>query len=123
MHKGLTNWAANHVPRLVYYIICVVFVVFLLALCFETSRRGFSRRYSNHWGLDTFLLACICIVPILWSLIGLGLHPRPWRAIIILGILACVTMAGLLIFDQYNVLVKYDTWLDRGMPQKWTRAG
>jgi hypothetical protein len=114
------NRAGSRRGRAGWYVVALVVGGLLLTVCMESARRAFSSRYSNHWGLDTFVLACLCVFPLLWSLIGLRLRPRPWPAIIILSVLACVTMVGLFIFDHHNVLVYYEAWLERGMPERWT---
>ena len=121
MFRELREGTISHMYRSLWYLVTFVFAVTVLIVLTESSRRAFSNGYSNHWGFDTLLLACLCIVPILWALVGLVLHPRPWRAVIILGVIACVTMICLFLFQHYNVLVNYDTWLERGMPVKWIR--
>jgi len=122
MFNGLKECAGKHIWiwRYLWYSVAFLFGAGLLAVCVVSSRRAFSNQYSNHWGFDTFLLGCSCVVPVVWALAGLGLRPRAWRALIILGVLAGVTMIGLFIFHHYNVLVNYDTWLERGMPERWT---
>jgi hypothetical protein len=118
--KTVGNWMSSRAGRFVWYGVSLIFAALLILVGWESSRRAFSTKWHiPHWGINTPLLALSCIIPLSWSIIGLKLRPRPWRVIVILGVLACVIMVGLFTFDYCNALVECGTWYQRGLPAKW----
>lgn len=41
-----------------------------------------------------------------------------WRRYRTLAVIALLTVAGLVVLDQCNILVGYEVWLKRGMPRR-----
>lgn len=73
---------------------------------------------ANHiaWGLDV-------LIPVftLVTLTGVVRAVMNWRldvlALIII-LLGLISIGGVFVLDHFNVLVQYDTWLARGMPER-----
>ena len=95
----------------------IVLLVFLTAFeCWEINRHA----PGNHWTVDLRWLYPLITAVAAWlgfvhlkDLLSLRLK-LAFLAVIIL--FAGVTVAA----DRLNLLVDYDLWLQRGMPDRWT---
>lgn len=73
---------------------------------------------DNHWGVDIRYGFILCVIDLILCVIGLYVYgTNKWMVIgISIGILAGIF---LFITDYFNVLVEYELWLKRGMPDIW----
>lgn len=64
-----------------------------------------------------------CGLACLWGVLGL-VRPGGNRRIAVCLIAASVLLAvTALVMDQFNLLVEYDRWIERGMPGRWEWGG
>ncbi len=89
---------------------CIAFPIICI-LCFFWY---FSGSTSNHTGMDFFLL----IVPLL-AFLHLSINFRKKRAWLAWTAIMLNTIAILFFYivDEYNIMVNYETWIRRGMPE------
>ena len=74
---------------------------------------------SNHVGFDVRQAWLPSGLAFLWGLMGL-LRPGGNRRASVALIGVSVLLAALvLVLDQFNLLVQYDRWIERGMPERW----
>ena len=79
-------------------------------------------RLPNHWGLDTRKFAVPAAATAVWAVMELFWWRRRGRWLGVLVLVSAVALAGLVfVTDYYNLLVGYERWLARGMPQPWSR--
>ena len=76
----------------------------------------------NHWSFDVRAGLALPAVFLIFAGVGrFSRHLSPAR-FVLCGVLAVVLGGSIFICDHWNALVEYERWLDRGMPEKWTRA-
>lgn len=75
---------------------------------------------SNHVGYDIRWVWGLCALAVAWAAWGARRRPRMTRAVVCLTLLALVLAGVVFVFDRYNVLVEYETWVARGMPEPWS---
>jgi len=77
---------------------------------------------ENFWSVETRLFAFPAAVTFLWGAMELFWWRRGGRMLPVLVILSALGLAAVVfIFDTYNVLIPYERWLQRGLPQPWER--
>ena len=77
----------------------------------------------GHVGFDVRQAWLPCGLACLWGVLGLA---RPggnrWAAWCLIAASAILAATALLL-DQFNLLVEYHRWLERGMPDPWQWGG
>lgn len=87
----------------------------LVWLCTEVVRR----HPVNHAGFSPWLLLIIPSVALAIDLGRTMLERRTRRMSTIIVASWALTGAALIVTDRCNVLVEYETWIQRGMPAAW----
>jgi hypothetical protein len=78
---------------------------------------------SNHVSLDIRWSLVLVVIATGWTAFMWLLERRLSRTVMAL-VVSAVLLAGIvLVFDRFNVLVEYDTWVQRGMPERWAMQG
>jgi len=72
---------------------------------------------SNHWGFDTRWLWLGCLPSLL--VVALLLRSQYRRRVLIPLCAALLLAIVVAVFDHFNILVEYESWLARGMPEAW----
>ena len=81
-----------------------------------------AQRLVNHWAVDTRKFWACAAVTAAWGVMELFWWRRRGRWLGVLVLVSAVALAGLVfVMDYYNLLVEYELWLQRGMPEPWTR--
>jgi hypothetical protein len=71
---------------------------------------------GNHIGVNLLWILPLALVAMLaGALWRAGQFRRTGMALLVLGLL---TVVGVVLLDRLNVLVEYEAWLDRGMPER-----
>lgn len=78
---------------------------------------------TNHWGVDVRAAAPGAVLLVALGIARLRYEQasRPSSAgVVLFGLLS---LFGLFELDQHNILVEYERWIERGMPDRWQRVG
>ena len=78
-----------------------------------------SIRKSNNIGFDIQIFWMISLIGLVISIAAYYSTRTLTLCITVLFMSALVLAITLFVLDYWNVLVEYDTWLQRGMPDKW----
>lgn len=70
----------------------------------------------NHIGVSLLLVVPLAVVAMLAG--GLWLPTQRRRAGVMLLVLGLLTVVSVVLIDRLNILVEYETWLERGMPDR-----
>lgn len=102
-------------------ILCGVFLSADLIILLIFSWRVFLAD-ANHWSLDNSKLIWPLVVQVL-ALFTLRLtQTRPRRLLSLTSLIGLLTLAVSWGCIEWNLLVPYEQWLRRGMPDPWTRV-
>ncbi|MGZ3460534.1 MAG: hypothetical protein ACXU86_18760 [Archangium sp.] len=71
---------------------------------------------ENHIGVSVLWAIPLALVAMLAG--GLWRAARLRRAGMALLVLGLLTVIGAVLLDRLNILVEYDSWLERGMPER-----
>lgn len=71
---------------------------------------------ENHIGVSVLWVLPLALVAMLAG--GLWLSTQRRRAGVALLALGLLTVAGAVLLDRLNILVEYESWLKRGMPER-----
>jgi hypothetical protein len=78
---------------------------------------------TNHCGFDTFILVpiliLITIVAIRIYLISKDKRKENQRKIIFLVAFCIFVILNIILYEKFNIMMKYELWLDKGMPNKF----
>lgn len=86
-------------------------ILLLLAVRIATSN-------VNHWGLETSLLSIPMVLSIAWAVIESAVTRKISSINAFLLVVALLSLASLWLADRLNILVPYEAWLRRGMPER-----
>lgn len=110
-----------------FNIISIIVSGIVLILITGFNLYAFALNETNHTGFDTYILIKIYIVIfLLWLFLFIyfkrkGLEYN--RVILILIFL--IFMAAVLtvvIYEKFNILMYYETWIEKGMPEKFDQG-
>jgi phosphatidylserine synthase len=73
----------------------------------------------NHWAADIRVLVVPSIMLLSMSVFGFVSRKTLRIPAVLFGVLAILITALVFVLDHWNVLVQYEAWLDRGMPERW----
>jgi len=76
---------------------------------------------ANYWAVETRLFWIPAAATLLWGLMDLVKRRARARLGMAVLVSAVLLAAVVFVFDFFNVLVHFETWLDRGLPARWTR--
>lgn len=76
----------------------------------------------NHWGGDIRYGFILCGLNVIIGMIGLYYYGKTSGFIIAIGV-GMVCGVFLFIVDYFNLLVEYNLWIQRGMPDMWQVRG
>lgn len=79
--------------------------------------RIYSYYPTNHWGLEVLWLLILVIPSLIIGGIGIAKEQKGKWNFVVGIVLAIVFGASLLCVDYFNILVRYEKWLHRGMPE------
>jgi hypothetical protein len=71
---------------------------------------------DNHIGVSLLWVIPLALVAMLAGGLWRAAHRR--RAGAFLLVLGLLTVVGVVLLDRLDILVEYETWLDRGMPDR-----
>ncbi|WP_309888631.1 hypothetical protein [Archangium sp.] len=71
---------------------------------------------GNHIAVSVLWVIPLALVAMLAGALWWGARLR--RAGMALLVLGLLTVVGVVLLDRLNVLVEYEAWLDRGMPER-----
>ena len=71
---------------------------------------------ENHIGVSVLWALPLALVAMLAGGLWLAAHRR--RAGAMLLVLGLLTSAGVVLLDRLDILVEYEAWLERGMPER-----
>lgn len=73
---------------------------------------------ENHWGLDNrYLVALFALQLVAALVVRKQLGQRLWRALTAASV---VSVLASMLLVQLNILVPYELWIRRGMPERWS---
>ncbi len=76
------------------------------------------RNKTNHTGMDPWLAIPIFIASLLIGLMAFRADGKSRKLPILLLLLGVVGIAALFAVDHFNIMLEYNKWLKRGMPEK-----
>jgi hypothetical protein len=71
-------------------------------------------RASNHSGLSLYWVY-VLVLPAALHFLGQLKYSKYWLIPLAFGLLIIV---GVALLDYFNIMLQYDTWLQRGMPER-----
>lgn len=92
--------------------------IMLLLLIGVIMFRVWQSSPDNHWGFDIRYGFILCLLNVIFCTLGLHFYGKDkW---LLIGI-SISLLSGLFLFvvDYFNVIVGYELWLKRGMPDMW----
>lgn len=98
--------------RVVFALVLFLIVSFWLLVAWEVYRR----HGVNHVGYDVRMLAPFFAAGVLFFSVFRRVATRSW----LLLLLCLFSAVGVLLLHYANVLVDYDSWIERGMPSSFS---
>jgi glucan phosphoethanolaminetransferase (alkaline phosphatase superfamily) len=75
---------------------------------------------SNHTSMNVSLMKWVASIGVCLCLVLFAFAIRKWAAVALL--IFVLSLLGSYFIDRYNILVPYETWIERGMPVLGSRA-
>ena len=73
----------------------------------------------NHWSYDIRHLWPLPLASLLWAGLARLFGTVPRRLMFLVGVCSIVFGICLFVLDCFNVLIEYEEWMQRGMPDMW----
>jgi hypothetical protein len=101
------------------WLVLFSFFCIILVLVAKALQTGGENRFA---GFDIRILLGASAAGLAWAIVA-GLTRMSGRTLVALLVLMSVILAvAVLVLDQMNVLITYETWVRRGYPEPWTRG-
>jgi cell division protein FtsW (lipid II flippase) len=96
---------------------CAIIGIVAIAVALGSAALYYSP--NNHCSLDVRWLALVVPFGLAWLVIVRTYRLVPRSMVVALACSILLLAVTILIVDRFNLLVDYDVWTTRGMPERW----